>query len=48
MCVCVCKIVLTFVLLLFFYLKLNLFGSRRQESLCEASTLCELILEFFV
>lgn len=43
MCVCVC--VKLFLLL---FLELNLFGSRRQESLCEASTLCELILEFFV
>lgn len=45
-CVYICFI-LSFVLLIFFYLKLSMFVSR-DEFLCEAFTLCELILEFHV
>lgn len=41
-------LVLTLALLLFFYLELSLFASRREEFFGEASTLCELSLEFFV
>lgn len=42
----VCVLVLTFVLL-FFYLELHLFDSRREAFPCKASTLCKLSLEFF-
>lgn len=46
-CVYIC-LVLTFVLLHFFYLELSIFVSGREEFHGAASTSWELILEFYI